>query len=86
MSSINPQESVSNQPLNLVKCLKDSIVNDALVTDPAFLPNADEPPLWNYDVVTERQLVLDCILLLQGNQSETFRRLSRSQVKKKIAK
>lgn len=72
--------------MNLVTRLKDSIVSQALEEDPAYLPNAEEPPLWNYDIVTERQLVLDCILLMQGNQSETFRRLSKSQVKKKIAK
>ena len=58
----------------------------ALNFDPAYLPNAEEPPLWNYETVTERQIVLDCLLLLQGYESETFKRLKRSQFQKRIAK
>lgn len=54
MQAHNPQESVLDQPLNLVANLKSAIVDHALRDDPSLLPNAEEPPLWNYETVTER--------------------------------
>ena len=31
--------------------------------------------MWNFELVTERQLVIDCILLLMGHETPTFKRV-----------
>ena len=74
-SCLNPQESSFCEPLNLNKELKGDFVSFQKQADIKQFGSQTDPYLWTYELVTERQVVIDCILLLMGHESPTFKRV-----------